>query len=161
MALSLAGIGVHGECRQCTRGLGACASVFVIMQQRCGCGVQQEHAGRCQCSKWLVVLGCVFNRLWLRPVPRNSMLERVRGNVLCAACLDSFVERSQWLHWWSVPWLRHHLQLYGQANLVFRVACATCGCLAASNAAAWPHTRSGSAPNFAYVFVYVLNEDNL
>ena len=83
------------------------------------------------------------------------------ADVLCAACLDSFVERSQWLHRWSFPWLRHHLRLYGQGNLDLRVACTTCGCLAASDAAAWPHARSGSAPNFAYVFVYVLNEDNL
>ena len=160
MTLSLAGIGVHGGCRQCTRGLGACGVVFVIMQRRCGCGCA---AG----AHWPLPMLQVVGRAWISfqstlaaPGAEKFNSGTCARTCRCAACLDSFVERSWWLHRWSVPWLRHHLRLYGQANLDLRVACTTCGCPAASDAAAWPHARSGSAPNFAYVFVCT-NEDNL
>ena len=78
MTLSLAGIGVHGGCRQCTRGLGACGVVFVIMQRRCGCGCA---AG----AHWPLPMLQVVGRAWisfqstLAAPGRNSILERVRG----------------------------------------------------------------------------------
>ena len=152
MTLSLAGIGVHGGCRQCTRGLGACGVVWCLsscsgdaaaaVRSRSTLAAANATSGWSRLDKFSIDSGCAWCReiqfwnvctccvrlVWI--ALSSGAGGSTGGAFLGFGTTSGFMGKAIW-------------------TFVY-VACITCGCLAASDAAAWPHARSGSAPNFAY-----------